>query len=93
MISTIPALGELPMPPGFPYRDTFLKGKPRHDRCDPFRARHPEMEHGRRAKIFAPFDALRGFSDRLGEAAASHLMREGSLRSRPEAEEWPGDQP
>ena len=43
------------------YREVFLKGKPRHDRYDSFRIRHPEMDPGKRAKLFAPFDALRGF--------------------------------
>ena len=49
------------MPAGFKYRDVLLKGKPRHDRYDSFRIRHPEMPPGKRAKLFAPFDALRGF--------------------------------
>ena len=55
------AIGVMPMPAGFRYREVFLKGKPRHDRYDSFRIRHPEMDHGKRAKLFAPFDALRGF--------------------------------
>ena len=55
------AIGVMPMPAGFKYRDVLLKGKPRHDRYDSFRIRHPEMPPGKRAKLFAPFDALRGF--------------------------------
>ena len=55
------AIGVMPMPANFRYRDVFLKGKPRHDRYDSFRIRHPEMPAGKRAKLFAPFDALRGF--------------------------------
>ena len=27
--------------------------------------KHPSMDLGRRAKIFSPFDALKGFSDEL----------------------------
>ena len=54
-------IGVMPMPAGFKYRDVFLKGKPRHDRYDSFRIKHPEMPTGKRAKLFAPFDALRGF--------------------------------
>lgn len=54
-------IGAMAMPLNFRYRDVFLKGKPRHDRCDSFRIRHPEMPPGKRAKLFAPFDALRGF--------------------------------
>ena len=55
------AIGVMPMPANFRYRDVFLKGKPRYDRYDSFRIRHPEMPAGKRAKLFAPFDALRGF--------------------------------
>ena len=55
------AIGVMPMPAGFRYRDVFLKGKPKHDRFDNFRIRHPQMDVGKRAKLFAPFDALRGF--------------------------------
>ena len=43
------------------YREVFLKGKQQHDRYDSFRIRHPQMDVGKRAKLFAPFDALRGF--------------------------------
>ena len=57
------AIGAVPMPAGFRYREVFLKGKPSHDRYDAFRARHPEMSRGKRAKIFAPFDALKGFDE------------------------------
>lgn len=70
-IHTSPAtrpLGYMRMPPAFRYRDVFLKGKPRHSRLDAFRIRHPEMDHGRRAKIFAPFDALSGFDEEIARA-------------------------
>ena len=53
--------GMMPMPADFRYRDVYEKGKPRHDRDDPFLFRHPPMPASKRAKIFAPFDALRGF--------------------------------
>ena len=59
------AIGVMAMPVDFPYRDVFLKGKPQHDRFDLFSARHPKMTTGRRAKIFSPFDALKGFSDAI----------------------------
>lgn len=61
-------LGHMDMPPDFPYRDVLAKGRPRHDRLDPFRIRHPQMDPGRRAKLFAPFDALRGFSEAIRKA-------------------------
>ncbi len=56
-------IGIMTMPADFRYRDVFLKGKPRHEKYDTFRIKHPEMDVGRRAKIFAPFDALRGFNE------------------------------
>lgn len=51
------------MPEGFPYREVFLRGKPQHGRFDDFNAKHPMMPCGKRAKIFAPFDALKGFNE------------------------------
>ena len=56
------ATGAMAMPDDFRYKNVFLKGKPQHDRYDPFAAKHPKMDVGHRAKIFAPFDALRGFN-------------------------------
>ncbi len=58
-------IGDMPMPPGFRYREIFFKGKPRHTKMDAFYIRHPHMDLGKRAKLFAPFDALRGFSTAL----------------------------
>ena len=49
------------IPAGFPYRQILLLGSPSHGSLDRFSARHPRMDLSRRAKIFAPFDALRGF--------------------------------
>lgn len=57
------AIGVMAMPADFRYRDVFLKGKPQHDRYDTFRIRHPRMDTGHRAKIFSPFDALKGFNE------------------------------
>ena len=50
--------------PQFPYLQVLLLGRPRHDR-DEFSFRHPQMERGKRAKLFAPFDALDGFGDSI----------------------------
>ena len=58
-------IGAMEMPPDFKYREVVLKGKPRHDRYDRFSIRHPTMPPGRRAKLFAPFAALRGFDAAL----------------------------
>ena len=48
----------------FPYLNTLLHGRPRHEHDD-FVDRHPQMERGKRAKLFAPFDALDGYSENL----------------------------
>ena len=56
-------IGYVPMPADFPHRDLFYAGRPVHQKFDEFWCRHPNMDLGQRAKIFAPFDALRGFSD------------------------------
>ena len=58
-----PVIGMVPMPADFRYLKTFLAGRPKHEPYDAFRRKHPEMEPGHRAKIFAPFDALKGFKE------------------------------
>ena len=67
-------IGMMAMPDDFPYREVFLKGKPQHDRYDSFMIRHPKLDVGHRAKIFAPFDALRGFGDAI--AAWDEMYKE-----------------
>ena len=67
------AIGYMTMPSDFKYKNAFLAGRPKHARTDRFRIRHPEMDHGKRAKIFAPFDALRGFDEAIGES----ILRSG----------------
>ena len=59
--SALPVIGYMPMPAGFKYKAIFLHGKTQHGPEDPFRIRHPLMPCSRRAKLFSPFDALRGF--------------------------------
>ena len=64
-------IGDMPMPAGFRYADVYKRGKPYHgtpnrlDTYDIFYLRHPPMETSKRAKIFAPFDALHGYSERI----------------------------
>ena len=60
-------LGDMPMPKNFKYLNVYLQGKPQHEPFDSFRLKHPSMPLQKRAKIFAPFDALRGFSDAIRE--------------------------
>ena len=54
-------LGKMRMPADFRYKSVYLKGKPVHTAADGFARKHPAMDLLRRAKIFSPFDALRGF--------------------------------
>ena len=49
----------------FKYQDVLNRGKPRHDPLDPFSIRHPPMPLSRRAKIFAPFEALKGYNEAI----------------------------
>ena len=50
------------IPLSFPYIAVYLRGKPHHY-MDEFSHKHPNMEREKRAKIFAPFDALDGYGD------------------------------
>ncbi len=61
----MPQTRSIELPQGFKYRDVFLKGRPRHDPFDAFSIRHPKMSAGKRAKIFAPFAALKGYDDEV----------------------------
>ena len=80
-------IGEMGMPEDFSYREVFRKGKPQHDRGSLFRARHPQMEAGRRAKIFAPFDALRGFSEAVAGEEARQAEQAGEKRKITDGQE------
>ncbi len=52
------------IPSSFRYKKVYEKGKPRHTN-DNFSIKHPNMDLTRRAKIFNPFDALKGFNEEL----------------------------
>ena len=78
-------IGDFPMPEDFRYKDVYLKGKPQHSKTDPFRLRHPSMDVRKRAKIFAPFDALKGFSEAV--AAKDVLYEERITLSQEDQEE------
>ena len=69
------AIGVMAMPEDFKYEKVFLEGKPKHDFYDSFRIRHPRMTAGRRAKIFSPFDALKGFSEAISSKEILYMDR------------------
>ena len=75
------------LPENFPHRELFLHGRPKHELYDDFWYRHPFMDVRHRAKIFAPFDALEGFSDALEDRTRAFLAgEEDTARSVGEAE-------
>ena len=63
------------MPVGFRYTKVYGRGKPEHTGSDPFRLKHPPMDLGRRAKIFAPFDALKGFREAVAAEEIGYSAR------------------
>ena len=71
--SSFPAIGYMPMPSDFPYRKIMQMGRPIHGKYSEFGLRHPSMPCSRRAKIFAPFDALKWFDERI---AAKEVLYE-----------------
>ena len=64
------------LPADFKYKEVFLKGRPLHDIHSAFYARHPPMPPSRWAKIYSPFDALKGFRSLI--SASEHNTDERS---------------
>ena len=63
------APGAMSMHSDFKYKTAALRGMPRHNKFDDFSVKHPPMSPARWAKIFAPFDALKGFDEVIAEKA------------------------
>ncbi len=68
-------LGYMPMPANFRYRDVALQGRPEHKGWDAFLIKHPPMPASRWAKIFSPFDALKGFSEAVSSKEVQYVSR------------------
>ena len=60
-------VGNIDPPEDFEYKDVFRRGRPHHEKFDDFYKRHPFMSISKRAKIFSPFDALKGFNEAAAE--------------------------
>ena len=58
-------IGFMKMPSDFKYREVYLKGRNKHDEWDDFSIKHPPMPVSRWAKIYAPFDALARFDEKI----------------------------
>ncbi|MBQ9580627.1 MAG: hypothetical protein IJR23_05580 [Lachnospiraceae bacterium] len=57
----------------FRYSEVLKRGKPTHEDFDSFIIEHPRMPLEKRAKIFLPFDALKGFSEKLALRERNNL--------------------
>lgn len=68
-------LGYMPMPANFRYKDVALRGRPEHKGWDAFSLKHPPMSASRWAKIFSPFDALKGFSEAVSSKEVQYVSR------------------
>ncbi len=68
-------LGYMPMPADFRYREIAQKGRPQHICLDAFTMKHPPMPSSRWAKIFSPFDALKGFSEAVASKDVQYVRR------------------
>lgn len=62
------------LPAGFKYKTAFMAGRPRHY-DDHFAFLHPKMDRRRRAKLFAPFDALDGYSESIDSKNIEYIER------------------
>ena len=70
------------------YRKVYERGKPKHSPSDDFSIKHPAMDLSRRAKIFSPFDALKGFNEEIASTEQSFEANYSDLEHVP-AEEYP----
>ncbi len=72
---------QIRLPEDFRYKEAFLMGPPHHEPYDDFWIKHPPMPLSKRAKIFSPFAALRGFDReivaKLVEYEEKHILSEG----------------
>ena len=70
------------------YRKVLEKGKPKHEPYDDFYMKHPPMNLSRRAKIFSPFDALKGYDEEIAKTELDFETNDSDLEHVP-AEEYP----
>jgi hypothetical protein len=66
----------------------YERGKPKHSPFDDFSIKHPAMDLSRRAKLFSPFDALKGFTEEIASTELTFEANYSDLEHVP-AEEYP----
>ena len=82
-------IGYMPMPEGFQYAELAKAGRPKHEKFDEFWLRHPPMDLNRRAKIFAPFDALKGYKELIKASEEEVRKQQESVVERiPVYDDW-----
>ena len=70
------------------YSLALSRDRPSHDR-DAFSRRHPKMSLQNRAKIFAPFDALRGYKELIKASEEAVRKEQESVVERiPVYDDW-----
>lgn len=57
------------------YKNAFYRDRPAHAQCDEFSIRHPKMALDKRAKLFSPFSALRGFDEAIDSKLERYVSR------------------
>ena len=68
-------IGFMTMPVDFKYKKAHRLGRPRHEKYSDFWRRHTPMDRVRRAKLFSPFDALRGFDEEIESQNIQYVER------------------
>ena len=63
------------IPEVFRYKEVLRRGKPVHEKFDSFSIRHPSMPLEKRAKIFSPFDALKGYNEAISSKEVIYEYR------------------
>jgi hypothetical protein len=74
----------------FRYSTVYEKGKPVHGKFDIFSIKHPPMELSRRAKIFSPFDALKGFGEAIASKEAESVKAADMSGTPADDDQYPG---
>lgn len=70
------------------YKKVLEKGRPTHTPYDDFYIKHPPMDLTRRAKIFSPFDALKGFNEEITNTETEFESKYSDVERVP-IEEYP----
>lgn len=68
-------VGYMTMPIDFKYKEVHQMGRPRHEKYSDFWRKHAPMDRQHRAKIFSPFDALKGYDEAIESKEVQYVER------------------